>query len=317
VTYKRQTYDEFAAKKRAREHGTKTNPAAPARSNVLDLDPEERPSVDAAYEAVQTLKKTFEVWIVILRGLETLKAKADRMGGKKTFQRLREQHGLRNAVVTDAQVSNLFRISERLPEVEEWRRDELDDKRRYRWSAPNTIIKHCPIFQRPSSSKPRPKPAIRKEDNAVLEARIKELEAELVFARERIRELETELAGVRPGSKPAKVKAGKATPAKSALVWKEGTSVNMDGHDRPCFAAKAGRGEYSITPSYGLSLFRSGSATGFAGYSVSYRDDHGKPTSEKTNWRSLKSGRTPEAAKAIAQRDYERPARARRRSTPG
>jgi hypothetical protein len=122
-----------------------------AKSNIeLDLTIEERTVVNAAHEALVALKKTFEHWTMIGRGLIAIRNKADRMGGRRTFDRLREQAGLGPQHLDKSIVSRLFRVMDQLPEVEAWRRT-LTEKERFEWASPGAVLKHCPIFKQPKS----------------------------------------------------------------------------------------------------------------------------------------------------------------------
>jgi Protein of unknown function (DUF3102) len=102
---------------------------------------------------------------------------------------------------------------------------------------------------------------------------------------------------------PPKI-ASLAVPPVSAptkLVWEEKEGVNLDGQVRSDFSLKVGHGEYRITPS-----FNAFNNMRFAGYCVDHLLDR-KKLSIKDNRRSIDgSFRTSDAAKAAAQRDYER-----------
>jgi hypothetical protein len=146
----------------------------------------------------------------------------------------------------------------------------------------------------------------RLNEIAAFDERIKALEAELAAARKRILELE----GKQKEARPAKAKQPKpAKPAKTALAWNEdGKPSNIDGQVRSTFVADAGRGEYRIAPAYDLITMR------FAGYAVDHHPDRDwrslRPKERRAalkNRRVVESGlRTPEDAKAVAERDYER-----------
>jgi len=99
------------------------------------------------------MKRTFEFWMVIARGLQALKDKADRMGGRFTFDRLREREGLGGKrrdgtdILNKTRVSRLLGILDELPRVEAWRGSkELSDKQRFDWASPEAIYRHCPVF---------------------------------------------------------------------------------------------------------------------------------------------------------------------------
>ena len=73
------------------------------------------------------MKRTFEFWMVIARGLQALKDKADRMGGRFTFDRLREREGLGGKrrdgtdLLNKTRVSRLLAILDNIAAVEGWR----------------------------------------------------------------------------------------------------------------------------------------------------------------------------------------------------
>ena len=148
-------------------------------TDLADLTANERELVEASYEALQSLRKTFEFWTVIGRGLMVLRAKADRMGGRKTFDRLREQAGLGEKHLSRSHVSKLLRVMDALPDVEAWRAP-LTEKQKFDWASPSAILKHCPHFAVPTDGKKPPKrhtPSLRDLD--IARARIVELEEEL------------------------------------------------------------------------------------------------------------------------------------------
>src|SRR5258708_39100579 len=104
----------------------------PTRNDDLGaLSFDEAQKVDAARDAFAALKKTFDHWVIIGVGLQTLKAKAERLNlGRATFKNLREQAGLGKKVITDATVTRLLAIVDNLPKVIKWHQD-LEDKQQY------------------------------------------------------------------------------------------------------------------------------------------------------------------------------------------
>jgi hypothetical protein len=100
-----------------------------------------------ARSAVMLLKKTFETWVTIMKAVVRARDIADRRGGGKTFMRLIEQQGLAK-IINKTTASNCLRIMQRLPDVVRWR-GTLTEKEQIEWAAPTTILKRCPIFQRP------------------------------------------------------------------------------------------------------------------------------------------------------------------------
>jgi hypothetical protein len=89
------------------------------------------------------MRRTFEFWVAIARGLATLRAKADAIGGYYTFGRLRAREGFGGLPRT--QVHRLLKINARIREVEAWRA-ALSERERFRWAGPEAILRHCPLF---------------------------------------------------------------------------------------------------------------------------------------------------------------------------
>lgn len=156
-------------------------------NSQLDLTTGERTIVNAAHEALIALKKTFEHWVMIGRGLETIRAKAERMGGRKTFDRLREQAGLGPQHLDKAVVSRLQRVMDELPAVETWRAI-LTEKERFDWASPGAVIKHCPVFNRPPSTDPVDKP---RSPMAKVKTEIEDLKHDNAHLREQLAAAET------------------------------------------------------------------------------------------------------------------------------
>jgi hypothetical protein len=106
------------------------------------LTGEEMIAVEQAREALGAVRRTFEFWVAIARGLATLRAKADAIGGYCTFARLRQREGLGLPRTT---VHRLLKINARIREVEAWRAS-LSERERFRWAGPEAILRHCPLF---------------------------------------------------------------------------------------------------------------------------------------------------------------------------
>jgi hypothetical protein len=132
----------------------------PAGHNTPDLPSlslDEITAVEEAREALATLKRSFEFWIVVARGLRKLKDKADRIGGRFTFDRLREREGLGGKrkdgadILNKTRVSRLLAILDKLDAVEKWRAD-LTAKQRFEWASPEAIHRHCPVFAKPNEN---------------------------------------------------------------------------------------------------------------------------------------------------------------------
>jgi hypothetical protein len=191
--------DEFMRKQQAKRAGL---PLAPPRrrptrtDNTPDLPAltaEEEATVETARANFSTVKKTFEGWMGIAAGLRTLKRKAERYGGKQTFDRLREREGLggkdadENDILNKTRVSRLLSILDKEAEVAQWRHG-LKPKQRFAWSSPEAVWRHAvidgkPLFRKPSNKPPRASAnadvAALKKQNEQLQARNTELQEEL------------------------------------------------------------------------------------------------------------------------------------------
>src|SRR5262249_7745630 len=79
------------------------------------------------------------------------KEKADRLGGRFTFDHLREREGLGGKrrdgtdILNKTRVSRLLAILDKLPEVEAWR-NKLKPKQQLVWASPEAVHRHCPVF---------------------------------------------------------------------------------------------------------------------------------------------------------------------------
>jgi hypothetical protein len=156
-------------------------------ANAIALSEQANIKMEAARQAFLALRKTFGHWVMIGDGIVALRARADELGGRKTFHRLLEQQGFGTFIKAKAVLSRLEKIMARLPEVEKWHRG-LSEKQQIDWSSPSAVLKHCPIFITDGTSKPRPQPAVAKPQNLAKvmeqqEQRIEELEQELDTAR--------------------------------------------------------------------------------------------------------------------------------------
>jgi hypothetical protein len=274
------------------------------------LSHEEATYVEAAREALVTIKRTFEFWMVIARGLKALKDKAQRIGGKATFDRLREREGLggRNKagleILNKTRVSRLLSILDRIAEVEAWRA-QLTDKERFTWASPEAVWRHATDADRKllfrDAPKPSPRPARTDHDK-----KIAELEA-------RNAELVEELASARADGKPA---TPKTTAAKPPFEVKE---VSKNKTYR---AYVDGNAYYEIELREGtdVALFGDGSSRDWQRWEVTkfvgkincpYKPmPESKETPEKRKARSEVNTKARERtyvkALAIAQQDYER-----------
>jgi hypothetical protein len=132
------------------------NPVSQFNSD-LGSSQDERRILDAAHEALTSLKRTFENWRTMGRGLQLLREKADCIGGRDTFDDLREQAGLGEKQGLKRSVaSKLLRVMGELDAVEKWRAT-LTAQQKLEWSSPSAILKHCPVFNRLTAASGEPK----------------------------------------------------------------------------------------------------------------------------------------------------------------
>lgn len=125
---------------------------------IPPLTPEEELTVEAGRQALAVFRKTFDFWMSVACALHVLKAKAEGLGGRKTFDTLRTREGLGPEVIHKSRVSRLLTILSRIDEVESWRAG-LTDAERIEWASSEAIYKHCPLF--------RPEPKTGAEDEAM------------------------------------------------------------------------------------------------------------------------------------------------------
>jgi hypothetical protein len=138
----------------------------------LSLTSNENAIINAALEAIVALKKTFENWEAIGHALKSLRAKADRLKGRKTFDRLREQAGLGTKLLDKTMASKLLRIMDELPAVKSWR-EGLTEKERFDWASPGAVLKHCPVFAKPETDNEK-KPSKLEQTESSLAAALEE-----------------------------------------------------------------------------------------------------------------------------------------------
>jgi hypothetical protein len=129
-----------------------------------------------ARNAVALLKKTFETWVVIGKAVVRARDIATERGGGKTFMRLIEQEGLAS-IVNKTTASNLLRIMEQLPEVTKWH-ETLQPREQIDWAAPTTILKRCPVFNKPDPDKENEEkpPTKGEQDRMALAEALEEIE---------------------------------------------------------------------------------------------------------------------------------------------
>jgi len=168
-----------------------------------NLTSEEERLFENARQAVAQIKKTFEAWIVIGRGVEAARKRADRFKGKKkVFERILAQQGIDEVLgntpaTVKSTATRLLKILEHETEVMAWR-SKLSAGKRMQWASPTAVYKHCPVFHQADNKEkakiPKPSPA----------ARIKELEAENAHLQEELSATKARYDAPEP--KPGKVK---------------------------------------------------------------------------------------------------------------
>jgi hypothetical protein len=114
------------------------------------LTPDERTYIEAGLAALALLRKTFESWVAVGRAIQTLRAKADRIGTRKAFARLLEQQRFDEFIRDKSTCTRLLRIMENLGEVSAWHAG-LEPKQQMAWAHPSTVFLHCPIFKKPKA----------------------------------------------------------------------------------------------------------------------------------------------------------------------
>jgi hypothetical protein len=92
------------------------------------------------------------------RGLQLLRQKADQIGTRNAFNDLRDQHRLGDNRFRKEVVSRLLKVMDNLEAVEAWRAT-LTQKQRVEWASPDTIVRRCPIFNKPKTATPDAKPS--------------------------------------------------------------------------------------------------------------------------------------------------------------
>ena len=239
ATKRPDSFEEFKRKKREK-HG-ELPPSDHNIPGLPSLSHEEITYVEAAREALVTIKRTFEYWIVIARGLQTLKDKAERIGGRFTFDRLREREGLGGrdkhgkAVLNKTRVSRLLAIIYNLPDVERWRAG-LNEKQRFDWASPEAVFRHCSVFTKPKHDEgKRPSPyAQMKQANVALQeenTKLKKIkDDERWTPTEKAEDVATAIIGMFSPSKAkdiaerilSKLKDHKAKPRKSTPESRQG-----------------------------------------------------------------------------------------------
>ena len=129
------------------------SPVEKYRRNIVKFEttPDKRRILDAARLASVTLRRTFDKWVTMGRGLQLLRKKAGQIGSRNAFNDLRDQHGFGERFYNKTLVSKLLRVMDELEAVEKWRAT-LTEKQRFEWASPDAIIRHCPVFNPPPAA---------------------------------------------------------------------------------------------------------------------------------------------------------------------
>ncbi len=221
---------ENAFKKQKEGEDKKYAPAPEPDDNqpeCSNLTSEEERLFENARHAVAKIKKTFDAWMVIARGVEAARKRADRFKGKKVFERILTQQGIDEVLgntpaTVKSTATRLLKILEHEAEVIAWR-SKLSAWERMQWASPTAVYKHCPVFQYQAERDGEEKAKIPKPSPA---ERIKELEVANAHLQE---ELSATIARYdAPEPKPGKVKGLTAFYSAWKDAWKPIAMVLWD-----------------------------------------------------------------------------------------
>jgi hypothetical protein len=135
------------------------SPLEKYRPNVtIETTPDERRVLHAAHVASIALRRTFDHWVTVGRGLQMLRQKADQIGTRNAFNDLRDRHRLGDKHFRKEVVSRLLKVMDNLEAVEAWRAT-LTEKQRVEWASPDTIVRRCPVFNKPKPATAEAKPS--------------------------------------------------------------------------------------------------------------------------------------------------------------
>jgi hypothetical protein len=119
-------------------------------------------TLETGRKAVAELNKNINRWFEIGEAIEVIRQKAERMNERKAFKRIMRMQGFSmdpdSKVIDKSMVSKLKQVCDRKVEVIAWH-ETLTPKQKREWSAPNTVLLHCPIFAKADSDqvkKPTP-----------------------------------------------------------------------------------------------------------------------------------------------------------------
>jgi len=128
------------------------------RNAKVEITPDERRVLQAAHVALIALRRTFDHWVTVGRGLQLLRQKADQIGIRNAFNDLRDQHRLGDKHFRKEVVSRVLKVMDNLDAVRAWRAG-LTERQRVEWASPDTIVRRCPIFNKSKTTgeaKPSP-----------------------------------------------------------------------------------------------------------------------------------------------------------------
>jgi hypothetical protein len=135
------------------------SPLEKYRPNVKsEPTPDERRVLHAAHLASIALRRTFDHWVKVGRGLQLLRQKADQIGTRNAFNDLRDQHRLGDKHFRKEVVSRLLKVMDNLEAVEAWRAT-LTEKQRLEWASPDTLVRRCPVFNKPKAATAEARPS--------------------------------------------------------------------------------------------------------------------------------------------------------------
>ena len=83
----------------------------------IETTPDERRVLHAAHVASIALRRTFDHWVKVGRGLQLLRQKADQIGTRNSFNDLRDQHRLGDKHFRIELVSRLLKVMDNLEAV--------------------------------------------------------------------------------------------------------------------------------------------------------------------------------------------------------
>lgn len=235
--------------------------------------------------------------MVIGKAVAAARARADRIGGGKTFRRILEQQRLAR-VVPPATATRLLAIIENLPAVVAWQAT-LTEHQQIAWASPSAVFKHCPIFAKAKSGarpvRTLPRIGLEVALDAVLD-HLHEMDADnRLSVIERVLSLFNFVAVPKADApapvEPKPVRKRKADKLRK-LVWKETKNPRDPKH--PEAWARAAEGRYTIRAAYEMISGRP-----FIGYRIDQKLPKNGGERSIAHW-----VQTLSQAKAIAEVDH-------------